>query len=399
MPSKSITDGFVRTVKSPGKDDKLPQITYIDTMERGLALVLVVSYGGTKRFRALTYRNGKAHSKKLGTYPTMTVKKARAEARRYWESPERFEEEAETGTFKEVAEKWLKGHVERKRLRSQREIERILSQYVYPKWKDRPFLEIRRSQITALLDTIVDNHGPAQADAVLAIVRGICNWFAANLTEHYISPIVKGMRRNTDRTSRNRMLNDDELRAVWMAAGECGKFGALVKTLLLTAQRREKVAKMKWVDVLDGVWTISKDDREKGTAGTIKLPQLAVDIIDAQPRIEGNPYVFAYRGTKAFNAWSQRKEEFDEKLPDMPPWVIHDLRRTTRSLMSRCGVRPDIAERVLGHKIKGVEAVYDRHHYEQWKAEALKQLAGLLETIIKPPTDNVVAMVRKRRHK
>jgi integrase len=397
MARKSITDAFIRHIKYPKKGDRPPQTTYIDTLERGLALVLVVSYGGTKTFRVLTYRNGKPQSTKLGTYPAMTVKKARAEARQYWENPERFEAQAAVGSFKEVAENWVKRHVEENKLRSEREIKRILANYVYPKWKDRPFLEIRRPQVTELLDGIVDNHGRSQADAVLAIVRGICNWFAANLSEHYISPIVKGMRRNGAK-ARDRTLNDDELRAVWKAAGDCGTFGALVKTLLLTAQRRKKGATMKWDDLVDGVWTIPTDDREKGTAGKIKLPKLALDIIEAQPRIVGNPYVFAYRGTTAFNAWAQRKQELVDKLPDMPPWVIHDLRRTARSLLSRANVRPDIAERVLGHAIPGIGGVYDRHQYNEQKAEALKQLAYLVETIINPPGgDNVVAMSGRRK--
>jgi hypothetical protein len=62
--------------------------------------------------------------------------------------------------------------------------------------------------------------------------------------------------------------------------------------------------------------------------------------------------------------------------------------------MSRVGVRPDIAERVLGHAIKGIERVYDRHHYREEKAHALKALAGLLDTIINPKAANVVALAR-----
>jgi integrase len=75
----------------------------------------------------------------------------------------------------------------------------------------------------------------------------------------------------------------------------------------------------------------------------------------------------------------------------MPQWQLHDLRRTARSLMSRAGVRPDIAERVLGHAIKGVERVYDRHSYRDEKAHALRALASLIETIVNP-VDNVVAL-------
>jgi hypothetical protein len=61
--------------------------------------------------------------------------------------------------------------------------------------------------------------------------------------------------------------------------------------------------------------------------------------------------------------------------------------------MSRAGVRPDIAERVMGHVIPGVEGTYDRHEYRDEKADALRRLAALIETIVNPPVGNVVPMV------
>ncbi len=76
----------------------------------------------------------------------------------------------------------------------------------------------------------------------------------------------------------------------------------------------------------------------------------------------------------------------------MPPWTLHDLRRTARSLMSRAGVRPDISERVLGHAIPGVQGVYDRHTYDSEKADALKRLSDLISKIVKPPKGNVVPL-------
>ena len=112
-----------------------------------------------------------------------------------------------------------------------------------------------------------------------------------------------------------------------------------------------------------------------------------------QPRIAGNPFVFAGRGKGPFNSFSQRKEELEAKLPDLPPWTLHDLRRTARSLMSRAGVRPDIAERTLGHVVKGVEGVYDRHDYTPERADTLERLAHLIETIINPPDGNVVSIL------
>ena len=58
--------------------------------------------------------------------------------------------------------------------------------------------------------------------------------------------------------------------------------------------------------------------------------------------------------------------------------------------MARAGVRPDVAERVLGHVMGGVEGIYDRHSYREEKAHALKSLAALLEEIVNPPASNVV---------
>jgi PII-like signaling protein len=62
--------------------------------------------------------------------------------------------------------------------------------------------------------------------------------------------------------------------------------------------------------------------------------------------------------------------------------------------MARAGDRPDIAERVLGHVIRGVEGIYDRHSYREEKAQALRALAGLVLNIV-DPTDNVLALRSK----
>jgi integrase len=80
-------------------------------------------------------------------------------------------------------------------------------------------------------------------------------------------------------------------------------------------------------------------------------------------------------GASYIGGQSKRKTQFDSKVK-IAPWVFHDLRRTARSLMSRAGVRPDIAERVMGHAIRGVEGTHDRHSYREEKADALRRLAA-----------------------
>ena len=138
-------------------------------------------------------------------------------------------------------------------------------------------------------------------------------------------------------------------------------------------------------------------DREKDTAGSLLLPELALEIIRAQPRLANNEHIFAGRGDGPYAGFSQAKTRFDAKVTDVAPWVIHDLRRTARSLMSRAGVRPDVAERVMGHAIPGVEGVYDRHSYREEKADALRRLAALINSITNPREDVIVAMTKQRR--
>jgi integrase len=201
-------------------------------------------------------------------------------------------------------------------------------------------------------------------------------------------------RTNPKERARKRILSDDELRAVWTQAEANGFFGALVRLLLLTGQRRTTVASMRWDDVsVDGTWSIPNEGRQKGTGKELVLPQIALDIIKAQPRFASSPHVLAgrYDGTHYSN-YGNAKAAFDSKLPPMPQWGLHDLRRTARSLMSRAGIRPDVAERVLGHAIEGVEGIYDRHQYREEKAHALKALAGLIENILAPEGSKVVQL-------
>src|SRR5262249_34571738 len=105
--------------------------------------------------------------------------------------------------------------------------------------------------------------------------------------------------------------------------------------------------------------------------------------------IDGNnPYVFAGRGLTHFSGFSKRKRALDATLK-IKPWVLHDLRRTARSLLAAAGV-PDLHSKlVLGHKQEGVDGIYNRHAYVDEKAEALSRLAARIRDIVDTPPDNV----------
>ena len=200
---------------------------------------------------------------------------------------------------------------------------------------------------------------------------------------------MKRDRRLPQDRSRDRILDDNEIRGLWGALDQVDPtFADVIRLCLLTAQRRDKVASMRWedVDLGAGTWTIPTEAREKGNAGTMVLPAMAIEILRRRPAINGSPYVFAAsfsrkREFPIFSAWSQRKRQLDKILP-IAPWVIHDLRRTARSLLARIGVNRDIAERMLGHKEAGVIRIYDRHDYAAEMAAAAAQLAAELERIL-----------------
>ena len=108
----------------------------------------------------------------------------------------------------------------------------------------------------------------------------------------------------------------------------------------------------------------------------------------------------AAHGTGPINSFGQLKQAIDKRLPaTMRPWVLHDLRRTARTLMAKIAVPDHIAERTLGHQLQGVQAVYNRHSYFEEKSNALQQLGHFVDTIINPPPPNVVTIPQGRRKK
>jgi integrase len=344
---------------------------------------------GRKSFVAVARDpSGKQIWTTIGSAGLLDIDAARTKAREVIQAIKAGEDRAGPQSFQSVADEWFKRHVDAKGLRSAHEIRRMLARHIIPAWGGRDFTSIKRGDVAKLLDQVEDNSGARSADQVLSVISGIANWYAKRCDD-YASPIIRGMKRHgTKEHARQRILSDDEIRAVWNAAG--GTHGDIVKLLLLTGQRRDKVASLKWDDIaIDGTWSIPNGSREKGAGGTLVLPMMALDIIRARPRLGANPFVFASRASGHFTTW-RAKRELDAKA-QIEPWVIHDLRRSARSLMSRAGVRRDIAERVLGHAIRGVEGVYDRHQYASEKAHALNALASLIQSIVNP-TDNVIAI-------
>lgn len=318
-------------------------------------------------------------------------------------------EVAERNRFGVVADRFVKMHAANNR--TARESERIIDIYLRPGWDHRQICDIGRADIVALLDKVESKTfkgakgkllgGPVQADRVLAQLRKLMNWHATRDADFH-TPIVPGMARTKPKErARTRVLSDAEIRLIWPHPN--GTYGNALKTLFYTAQRVGEVAQMRRSQIgADGVWAIPTEAYKSKRPQFVPLTTEAQALVTSQPQIDGADLVFGAERdpNKEITIWSVYKAALDAKIAEandgtaLPRWVIHDIRRTCRTLMSRAGVRPDIAERVLGHAIPGVEGVYDRHAYVDEKRRALEALAAQLNLILNPPKENVVRLAR-----
>jgi integrase len=243
---------------------------------------------------------------------------------------------------------------------------------------------VRRGDVVRLLDSIEDEHGAVMADAVLAGVRKAMNWWAVR-DETYAVPLVRGMRRSKPHErARERILNDDELRAVWRAASEQqGTYGAFVQFLLLTGCRRREAAGMRHEEVPNGLWTLPASRSKTKKEVVRPLSRAAQSVLDRIPKIAGSEFVFTLGGGVPINSFHLLKQMIDERSGVMD-WRLHDCRRTERSLMSRANVSADIAERCLGHAMLRIRGTYDQHDYVPQMKLAFEALAQLIERIVEP---------------
>jgi integrase len=369
-----------------------------------------VTASGAKAF-VMNFRiRGREHRYTIGAYPDWSALRAVREARELRQRIDRGENPLEdrtriplTDTVTTVLDDFLRRYVRNKErpLRSADHIEGAFERLVKPCIGKISIVDLRRSHIAGMLDKIEDEKGPVMADRTRAYFRKAMAWYAERDDQfNFTAVFVRAEpRANAKDRARTRILSDEEIRVLWPVLGSAGTFGALVKTLLLTAQRRDEVAHMSRAEIgPDGIWVIPAERYKTKRPNFVPLSRAALEIIEAQPVRKCCDYVFPSNRGTAFSGYGKSKAKIDKAVlstiqqptrngADLPlaNWTLHDLRRTAKTLMVRAGVRPDISERVLGHAITGVEGTYDRHSYAEEKREALEKLGALLGRIVNTP--------------
>jgi len=265
--------------------------------------------------------------------------------------------------------------------------------HAFPKHWDKPAADLGRTTAVRVLDGL---QRPARA-------AGSAKGIAAARTAAYGRACYGwAIKRDTVRTNpfldlpmpaagpaRDRVLSDDELKAVWNAAGRAiVPFGPMVRMLILTGQRREEVAGMRWEDVSEDLdlWTIPGSETKNGKPHLVPLTEDAQAILGGHvPEIgERAGLVFPGRVGTQFSGWSRSKADLD-KSAGVTGWRIHDLRRTLATGLQRLGVRLEVTEAVLNHisgSRAGLVGVYQRHDWKNEKGAALQAWAGHVTSVV-----------------
>ena len=386
-----------------------PDLPQVDIFDVGCSdLVLRISYGGARTFRVrFKDETGKTRYSSIGRWDPdkFNVDAARKAAKAF--DPQTGlkgkrstrglgQDQAWwlTATLEQVIEKYISEVVSG--FRTARETSRIYRRYVVPALGKKLFLDLKQSDAAQLRVSMRKENGHRQADIVFGLIRTLLFWVEdEGLIDDYESPIRYQSKRRGKRKKgggRDRVLDDDELRLVWHAATKMGGlYGGLIQLLLLTAQRRQCLATARWSEIVEGTWYVREEEGAKGTGQILKLPPLALQILNGLPRIEGSPYVFGvfHDGEhKPFNSFGQRKEELLELLPrQLPRWTLHDLRRTARTRMEDIGIEETTGEVTIGHALPGVKRIYVRSKFEAKRADALLRLSEHIAEIVGLPPE------------
>jgi integrase len=350
--------------------------------------------GQSKRGRRA---KGQQYRLSLGSYPTVTIKQARALATDYRHQaeaghhPVRSLERraiARHDTVERLVESFITDYAE-PNLRSWKNAQSFLCRHIVPAWGKLPADSIESRDAAKLLsdvargplDEATGKHvpRPGAAAEVRKWASLMFSWAAR--TGHAGSNPFANLKSPVKLKPRQRFCDMTEARAIWKAAEELDHpWCELVHLLLLTGCRLREVAHARWdwINIPEARMMIPAAVYKTGRPFLVALSPDAITILKRIPRWNAGNYVFS-TDSGARPVWSIPRKIVDKLHRraevilgrSIEHFVVHDFRRTVRTHLSRLGVTEVVGELVLGHALRGVAATYNVYDYESEKREAL----------------------------
>ena len=311
-------------------------------------------------------RDSKATRHSLGSVSAISLADARKRALNF--------QRPSTVTFGDIAEQFI---VRIQHQRRSRDVEGYIRRELLPRWRDRALSDITKRDVVDAVEAVVRRGKLAVAHHVFSAARLIFNYaIERDHIEHSPCDRLRPKTLIGPRVVRQRILNEDEIRAFYLAASSMPyPYGPCFLLLLMTAQRRNEITHARWSEIQDGVLVIPPERFKSNAIHRVPLPRAALDLIRQLPR--HNEYLFA-RPLRLHKA----KKRLVAKMPPIPPFRIHDLRRTVRTHMAALRVPDAVAEMILGHGPRGIERVYNVHRYEDEMRDALNLWCHRLSQIL-----------------
>lgn len=276
-------------------------------------------------------------------------------------------------TFSVIVERYLARQQTKLKARSFVEVQRHLRKHSAP-LASLTLTAITRRDIAEVLADVERDCGAVSRNRVRASLSSLWTWAVQEgLADHNI---VTGSGRADEGASRDRVLTNDEIRALWAVLGD-DDFGLALRLLLLTGQRKSEIGNLCWneVNLKDGVIVLPAERTKNGREHTLPLSRQASALLAGIKR--NGEFVFRIKH------WVLPKERLDQRA-QIQPWRLHDLRRSCATGMAEIGVQPHIIESVLnhvsGHKAS-VAGIYNRAKYLEPMRDALQRWADHIEQI------------------
>jgi len=368
----------LRHSSSQVRAKSVPNLTdlAIRTLPEGLHLdTRLTSFGirvGKKRKTWVVIKGKNRTKVALGHYPAISLADARKRALVALAANET--EQITTPTFPEAFSEFQEKHVTHLRTVSAYQINRVLTRHF--SWA-KPLDQITHRDVVEALDAI---EAPSERAHALKDVRTFFNWCIPRYLK--TSPCV-GIKKLPQK-SRDRVLTDDELRAVWKRAEELGHpYGTIVQLLILTGQRSGEIAALQWEWIGEQTISIPASVTKNGRGTTIPTGKLTRQIIAGVPCL--GSLLFPARGytDKPFTGFGVSKLALD--TCGVNAFTHHDLRRTFATNMARLGVRLEVTEKLLNHvsgSLGGIVGVYQRHDFQQEMREAIQKYEEWFLTLV-----------------
>lgn len=304
-------------------------------------------------------------------------------------------QEAQRGGFGRVAEAWYEREIEPK-YEHPESVRRALDNHILPKLGRKTLQDIAPSDCESVLGAIRED-APTMANDVLRYLKRIFEYARRRhlITTSPVSGFDPGRDAGGRESARTRALSGDELVGLFKAMREAEAMGGdnalAIKLMLALCVRKGELLAARWDEFdLEGkgpkgaVWKLPAERTKTGVALEIPLaPQVAEWLRALQVIAAGSEWVFPKRrrdprarqehiGIDTLNVALSRVQH------GLEPFTLHDLRRTARTHLAGLGVRTEVAERCLNHKLAGVVGVYDRHDYFTERRQALSAWAAQL---------------------